>query len=133
MRTGIAVLMMLLAMPVGAAEAQRWEVYATTSESSHYLDPETFRVTGHTRRIWLLVDYFKPRGEVRSGRMLMELDCKEGRSRFLSSAVLSGQMGQGRVVANADSATDWRFVPPSTPEELLQKLLCAAKVGRGDK
>ena len=127
MRTAIAVLLMLLAMP---AMAQEWSRYSISDEGDvHYLDFTTIRVNGHLRRVWTLANYPTPAGRSRalSSRTLEEVDCREGRLRTLSMAAFSEPMGRGRVLASIDTPYAWEFAAPGSITEALLKLACAAK------
>jgi hypothetical protein len=138
MRAGIAVLLIVLAMPAGA---QNWLRYgdAADSTATFYYDPSTVRVNGSMRRVWQLQDLKEPGWSlqepksraVQSRKALSEFDCKGERHRTLAFSEFSGPLGMGSLVASdtfdPPPGVGWQFVAPASMGNTLFKLVCAAK------
>jgi hypothetical protein len=127
MRIAIAAVLVLLA---AQAWAQKWVEYASTAFSVRYYDPDTIRVHGHMRRVWVLWDFrAKSRDGESSAMRLEEFDCKEERYRSLAYRAISARMGNGDTYASTtfDPPTGWIFVAPQDSYAPLLKIICAMK------
>lgn len=100
-------------------------VVASESGSKYFVDPETIK-KGKMARAWFLSESpTVSRYGDRSGRELIEADCKEGRLRNLSHAIFSGSMGSGSTLAVDNKPSEWSYVAPNTVNEDIFRLLCS--------
>jgi hypothetical protein len=126
MRTAIAALLMVFAMP---AWAQNWVRYGVDAAGrTLYYEPSTIQVIGWHTRVWQLYDH--PRGP--SQVLLTEFDCKESRTRYLASETYHERMGKGAAFSSETFSSGaqsfrWQFIPPGDPYVVLLKLVCRWK------
>jgi hypothetical protein len=121
----VAVLLLLLALPVGA---QNWVRMAGSSNADIYLDATSVRVDAHMRRAWLMYDFVEPlKSGTRSIVAIAEFDCKEARSRALQSTSYRGVMGTGKVVVSDNEPDLWSFIAPGTNMEVILNAICPSK------
>jgi hypothetical protein len=127
MRILIAVLVLLLALPVGA---QRWVQHNENEVIAFYYDPTTIRFTGQFHRVWELQDFKNVRGDHgKSSLTLWEIDCADERMRSLSDLTLRERMGKGDTVRQATHSPphQWWYVPPGQPHATLLNVVCARR------
>lgn len=118
-------LALVLAAVSGVAMAE-WVEVGESDSLSLYIDPATIRKDGNLRRVWVIHD-LKQRDKdgVMSLRGLLEYDCKEARSRDLSSSTHSGPMAGGKMLDSYSSRGNWNYIPPGTTGEAVLKFVCA--------
>jgi hypothetical protein len=112
---------MLAAAPVGA----EWVKIGTTNLAVHYIDPAAVRSYGNLRQVWLLQDMVEADTDgVRSVRALQELNCADGRFRYLSVTAYSGPMARGQVVVEHGMRDGWGVGPPMGYRSVVAKIAC---------
>ena len=122
MRIVLTALLMLTTTPAWA----EWVRLNDTPNAAFYLDPATVRKDGNRRRVWELTD-LKARdlkGEL-SSRILIEYDCKEGRSRMLSLSAHAGPMATGKTLFSTSAVGEWDYAPPDTTADTSLRFVCA--------
>lgn len=82
----------------GAGAAHAWVSLGESESTAYYLDPDTVRTEGTKRRVWRLFDLKEARDGVRSGKALIEIDCRRGTYRYLKTMYYSEPMGTGKYV-----------------------------------
>lgn len=123
-----AALITLLAVASSGAAAQ-WVEVGSNDNTTIYADPATIRKAGDLVKMWHLIDYTKARGidglkPYMSARALDEYDCKLARTRMLSIAVHSGNMGEGEVLGTSTDPGKWQPVLPDSLVETLWAFAC---------
>src|SRR6185295_11798686 len=88
--TVIAVVAGMTAVSFAIPAWAEWVKIGTTNMAVHYIDPATVRSFGNLRQVWLMQDMVEADIDgVRSVRALQELNCQDGRYRFLSVTAYS--------------------------------------------
>ena len=112
------------------AHAQ-WNQVTDGEQLIAYVDYATVKKINTYVRVWVLYDYKVPKviaGNTNASvKTLQEYDCKEDRSRSLSSAFYMGQMGSGIVNHTNDIPTNWSYIAPNTVDFALLKNMCKRK------
>jgi hypothetical protein len=121
MRFALALSLMFAAAPACA----EWVKVGTTNTAVHYVDPATVRSDGNLRQVWLLQDMVEADLDgVRSVRALQELNCQDGRYRFLSVTAYSGPMAGGHVVVEHGMRDGWSVIPPILNRSAVADIVC---------
>ena len=116
-----ALILMFLTSPACA----EWVKIGTSNTAVHYIDPGTVRNDGNLRQVWLMQDMVEADTDgVRSVRALQELNCADGRYRYLSVTAYSGPMAGGRVVVEHGMRDGWSVLPPMLFRSAVAKLVC---------
>lgn len=103
------------------------------NEKSHFIDHSTIKRNGAIATSWHLMDYKKPQkfsefsSIVLSSKSQMEFDCETERFRVLSTSGHSGNMGNGNVVGNITTPTEWNSVPPGSEIRNVWRFVCNFK------
>ena len=115
---------MTVLIPTAPAMAE-WVKIGTSNLAVHYIDPSTVRKDGNLRQVWLMQDMVEtdPDG-VRSVRALQELNCANGRYRYLSVTAYSGPMAGGHVVVEHGMRDGWGVGPPRGYRSVVAKIAC---------
>lgn len=122
----MAILAVVLAAVSGWAWAQQWVRVSRNALGVSYIDPGTIRINGDRRRYWHLVDLEKPdRDGGLSYRFIVEIDCKEERSRPLQGATFRGRMLDGGILVSHHGPFDWSYVAPGTPDAAAMRFVCS--------
>ena len=112
------------------ASAQ-WKQVSEGENSIDFIDITTLKKINNQLRVWVLYDYKSPKviaGEVSNSlKTLKEFDCKEDRSRSLTSTFHSGQMGSGMVNYRLDTPTSWSYIAPDAVDSDLLNIVCKRK------
>lgn len=121
----IKTLLLLSLFVTGSAWAE-WVKVAETDRVIFYIDPATLRKEGDLRKIWVIQDY-KTRmtdGQM-SARMRSEFDCKNERSRILTSTTHPESMAAGLALFTMRVGSgEWSDVPPNGASEVVLKIVC---------
>jgi len=121
-----AALAALLAGPAALA----WVPVGESDSTAYYLDPETIRVEGVHRRVWRLFDYKAPQASgVRSGKALIEIDCRADTYRYLRTMYYSEPQGRGKLLGGARERPR-EHIAPGTLVAQLAKAACQAPAQR---
>ena len=89
-----------------------------THKYDGYLDMTTTAPTTETVRLWTMKDFKVtrqiPSGWYRSMKIKKQFDCRNNRSRLLSSKYYTGQTAQGtrqwsRVIPGSDGEAEWKI------------------------
>jgi hypothetical protein len=118
---------------ISTSAMAEWEYLGSTSADNGFnifTDLSSIRKTANGFRMWALFDY-KTRQVSASGDKylsnisLHEFDCKDEKTRILTFAWYSDNMGKGNVVfSNRDISTSWAYISPRTVDEQLYKTAC---------
>ncbi|MBC5767758.1 surface-adhesin E family protein [Ramlibacter albus] len=123
-RPAIVALGLVLACAAPHAAAQDWVNYGESEVGVHYYDPTSIRAEGDRKRVWRLIDRRSQVGNgIKSGKALIEIDCKAGKYRYLKTLQYSGTMGQGTYLGGGEEQAA-EFVAPGTMIGHLAKLVC---------
>ncbi|HYF18466.1 MAG TPA: surface-adhesin E family protein [Ramlibacter sp.] len=110
-----------LAAPALAAD--NWVAYGQSDAGTFYFDPGTVRTEAGRKQVWRLFELKEARGDgVRSGKALVELDCKGSRFRYLRTMYYAGPMGRGKYLGGAQAQPTEPIGPGSTIGALAQKV-----------
>jgi len=75
--------------------------------------------------VWLLQDMVEADSDgVRSVRALQELNCVDGRYRFLSVKAYSGPMASGHVVVEHGMRDGWSVIPALLARSAVAGIVC---------
>jgi hypothetical protein len=114
----------LLALPAAAAQAE-WVSYGQSETGSFYFDATSIQPRGDRKRVWRLFELKEPRADgVRSGKALIEFDCRESTYRYLRTLYYAGSQGQGKYLGGAQAQAVEPIGPGSMIGLLAQKV-CA--------
>jgi hypothetical protein len=117
---------LLLAAAAGTAHAD-WVNYGESETGLYFFDPATVRAEGATRRVWRLFELREAKDGVKSGKALLEIDCKAGSYRYLRTMYYSATMGQGQVTPGAREQAREPIAPGSMVAQLSAKVCADAK------
>lgn len=87
-----------LALGFAGAAPAAWVSLGESESTTYYLDADTVRTEGARRRVWRLFDLKEERNGVRSGKALIEIDCRRDTYRYLKTMYYSEGMGTGKYV-----------------------------------
>ena len=108
--------------------AAGWTQVSDGKDVVLYFDSSTIKNINSYLRVWTLYDYKVPRviagksnGSIKS---LQEFDCREDRSRSLSTVFYSEQMGMGETNHSDSTLGAWDYIQPGTFNAKILKTLC---------
>lgn len=106
----------------------KWVMVSQNSSSTMYIDPTKIRIDGDIRKVWQLKSLIE-RNEFSalSQRSLNEYDCKNERTRMLSSTSHFDRMATSDAFKSRYSENihdEWHFIPPQTFEDEIFKRVC---------
>ena len=83
-------------------------------------------------RAWTLTNFLNPvkfdDGTIyQSYVSFMEFDCREDKSRILSSTVYKDEMGKGKTLFTSNEVSKWNFSPPKSVGDFLIQFACGFK------
>lgn len=115
----------LAALALGATGARSaWVGIGESEATAYYLDPDSVRTEGTHRRVWRLFDLKAPQGDgVRSGKALIEVDCRAGTYRYLKTMYYSETMGRGRPLGGRGEHRK-EHIAPGTMVGQLAAMVC---------
>jgi len=122
----IGLILLVTTTAVGA----EWTRSGSSDSDIIYVDKATIRRIGNLVKMWDLTDYKTAQKTVDgksflSDKGLSEFDCKEGRKRILAFSLLSGQMGNGKVIYdNSNVRDEWEPILPGSVNEISWKIAC---------
>jgi hypothetical protein len=102
--------------------AQAWVSIGESESTAYYLDAETVRSDGSKRRVWRLFDLKQERDGVRSGKALIEIDCRRGTYRYLKTMYYSEPMGTGKYVGGRGQHTREHIAPGTMISQLATRV-----------
>lgn len=111
-----------LSLAAAAHAHADWVSYGESENGKYFFDPATVRTEGAARQVWRLFELNEARDGVKSGKALLEIDCKAASYRYLRTLYYSGTMGQGKVVGGAREQSKEPIGPGSTVALLSQKV-----------
>ena len=118
---------MLLVLVCSTAHAD-WIRAGSDDMASIYVDPVTRQRKASLVKMWVLVDYQKPRqlgsGSVGSKESHKEFDCKTAQQRALYTATFSGRKGDGKLVDVSTMIEKWMPIIPGSLEAEELKYAC---------
>jgi hypothetical protein len=113
----------------GPAYAE-WIEFAKSASGgmTGYYDPDTIRVKGYLRRMWILYDHTTPQVgtgySYLSAMLRVEYDCSEEHVRTLALTAYAGNMRNGKVVHTDSDAGTWTPVAPGTFDQSAWNYVC---------
>ena len=103
----VTVILVMLVFPANAA----WEKLGKNLEKgeTHFYDPQTVRLDGQYRKVWVLSSYDEERtGGYRSVKTFYEFNCEQARSRSQTMLLYPDTLAQGKVVgAFYEESKEW--------------------------
>ena len=102
--------------------AQAWVSIGESASTTYYLDADTVRTDGTNRRVWRLFDLKEPRDGVRSGKALIEIDCRRGTYRYLKTMYYSDPMGTGKYVGGRGEHSREHIAPGTMISQLATRV-----------
>ena len=126
-------LIILLAMVSGNAMAE-WIKVNENSEFTTYGDRSTIRKKGHIASMWSIYDFKKVQtllsdsAKYDSTRQMGSYDCRDEKTKMLTSTLYAKRMGKGRVVHRYKLQLEWQTLKAKSASEALWKLACGKKV-----
>lgn len=120
---GLLVFALALASSFGWAN---WVLVSENDTGTAYVDSASVSKDGFLRRFWELLNLNVPdKDGDRSYRMLMEVDCKERRYRYLQGSYFSRPMGLGEMTGSFNKPTEWSHSAPGTTCEAVVRFVCS--------
>jgi len=124
MKKLIIVLSLLVSVPSWA----KWTYYSEHEDAKFYMDISTIRKELNIRKVWTISNYKeKTKLGVLSVRARMEFDCKNERYKMLSVSTHSEPMASGETLQSVVPSSEYREIPPDTPNSDLLGILCSIK------
>lgn len=129
-KLGLALILFVLS---GSSWAE-WVTVGPTDQGVIYIDRNATVTKENTVKMWEMLDYYGVvvlrHVRAKSKVYLMEYDCDEERSRLLTMAYHSGNMGGGDVVARTSIKHAWEPVPEDSSFRFKMNLACGKKIPR---
>ena len=115
----------LAGLALGAAGAAgAWVGIGESESTAYYLDLDSVRTEGAHRRVWRLFDLKAPQDDgVRSGKALIDIDCRAGTYRYLKTMYYSEPMGRGRYLGGRGEHRK-EHIGPGTMVGQLASMVC---------
>lgn len=117
----------LVTLPALAGWTAIHQEQTSAGSVTTYIDWDTLRVKGNSRRVWTLVDrQLSTSGEPLSLRSLREFDCQEERIRTWQSESFVTRMASGRPTSSSNGEpSNWTFIAPNTVGDGLLRAACS--------
>lgn len=112
------------------AYAVDWRLAVTSKAYNIYLDADSFRDFNGNRRGWLMTINSKEQVvngvKYKTALELLEVDCKERRTKSLAGVIRTGEMERGEAVGGFDNSdtAKWTAVVPGTVGETQAHIIC---------
>jgi hypothetical protein len=122
----LKVLVLVISVFISSSALAQWSKFEESPEADFYINKSSIRKDGNLRKVWMLQDLKeldKVGGEL-SRRLRIEFDCKQERSRIVSSSSHTDQMAKGKLITNISEVDKWDDVPPMSVSDTLLKLVC---------
>lgn len=109
-----------------AALAADWVLMYEDEEADLYVDRKSIRTTPNGyKRAWLRYIYAEPENTgITSAKLFAEVDCREGRSRWLQASAYKGTEN----FQTMSEPTEWRYLIPDSVEENFFNYVCLGKL-----
>ena len=123
--------MLLLFVSVSGPALASWKSMGESEVSTVYYETDGMAKEGGKVRLWSLIDLKAPDRSgfptFTSSKAQTEFDCQERKSRVLSFAWYSGNMGGGDVVAQRTDVANWESVSRDTVLGKLWRIACGER------
>lgn len=117
-------LLLALLLVTGPAWAE-WVKIDSGDLRDFYIDPQTIRIDGNLRRVWIIQNLKeRDKSGALSRRAREEYDCKQERYRVLSFSSQSESMAGGTALFELEEPLKWRDIPPGSIGEAMLKIVC---------
>ena len=123
-----AVMAVALIASVQAAEPTPWTrvIEVADGEAVFYIDRTTIKRERGLVKVWELQDLRQKTPEgVRSMKLLLEFDCRGGRSRVVFGTSHAEPMAGGAPLGTDKTPGEWTGSTPGTVAEAIQQAVCA--------
>lgn len=117
---GVIALGAFFTAPTPALAQDRWVLVGSTGDTDTYVDRSTIRRTGNVVRYWLKREYQNDAMKRSQARVLTEIDCDQGRIRYLQIAYY---FLDGTNDSKPGGAV-WEFVAPDTIADGQLRFVC---------
>ena len=130
MRVVVATLLVFLATSVAADPVK----VTQAGDTAYYVDRASVSSNGDLFRVPVIHDYAKPEpGEVRSRRVLYDVECARERLRSVSGMEYAEPMARGKHLNSWQRESEWLYVapqtgsslPPRTPYRSIVRFVCS--------
>ncbi|MFO7542398.1 MAG: hypothetical protein R6W97_06230 [Thiobacillus sp.] len=117
----------LVALTFSTSVAAEWVKVGETRDTVLFLSSDTFRKTGHLRRVWEIQDFKEDvfGDGVRSLRYQSEYDCIGGRLRVLYLQAFKSQLAIGEALNVPFNGKDWVPVPVDSIASISLRVVCS--------
>ena len=120
-------LLILVCLLLSNPSFGKWEKTVNNIEGyDFYLNFESLKKYDGYHHIWVMANYPKPsKLGVSSHKIYYQIDCKRYRYKFLKDVYYSGQMGEGKIIANSDKPDkDWFYPAPDSARDYWMSGVC---------
>jgi len=130
-------LIILLALASSNAMAN-WTKVDENSEFAAYGDRATIRTKGHIASMLSMYDFqtvqtlLADSAKYDSTKQMSAYDCRDEKTKMLTSTLYSNRMGKGRVVRRYKLQVEWQGLKARTASEALWRLACGKKVSHAE-
>ena len=130
-------LIVLLAM-VSSDVAAAWIKVNENAEFTTYGDPSTIHKKGYVANMQSMFDFkavqtlLADSAKYASTKQTGEYDCRDERTKLLTSTLFAKGMARGRVVHRYKLQLEWQTLKANSPTEALWKLACGKKVSHAE-
>ena len=109
-----------------------WFKVIESDSTTTYIDDSKIKNKDKFIRVWVLTDQKNPvkldNGKVyQSYVSFVEIDCRDDKSRDLSTTLYQDSMGRGNPLINLNEVSKWSFSPPGSVGDSLIKFSCGFK------
>ena len=109
-----------------------WFKVVESDSTTTYIDDSKIKKKDKFIRVWTLTNQKTP-VKVDNGMSyqsyvtLVEIDCRDDRSRNLSTTLYQDSMGKGNPLIDLNEVSNWSFSPPKSVGDSLIKFSCGFK------
>lgn len=124
----IKILFLSLILLSGNAYADWTLVSTTTKGDEFFVDNQTLKREGASRRIWMMTNFGSPidfsQQKVYSQKEFIEFNCAEDKARTLTNILYSEKNGQGAIIDRLTLEPTWSYPVPQTSFYTVAKKVC---------
>ena len=124
MRAAIVFVLAMLSAVATPAAAEWTSIAENPDGDQFFIDLATLKI-GTRSKAWFMTNYSARTkyGDL-SDKSLREVDCSEGKIRFLAGRFYTEPMGLGSVRISYDEPSAWWYVTPMAVEAKMFRIMC---------